>query len=105
MKALLIIASCLGLTSATFAQGTLIFANLAAGVNAPVTHWETGVGITSPLYLADLYFSTTTSSSTDSLQPAGFNVPFSTTVRFGGRSEEHTSELQSQSNLVCRLLL
>src|SRR2546427_3220429 len=26
--------------------------------------------------------------------------------RFGhGRSEEHTSELQSQSNLVCRLLL
>src|SRR2546430_11675253 len=34
-----------------------------------------------------------------------------TTVRsepdplFGGRSEEHTSELQSQSNLVCRLLL
>src|SRR2546427_9235075 len=27
-----------------------------------------------------------------------FNVP-------GARSEEHTSELQSQSNLVCRLLL
>src|SRR2546430_7727478 len=25
--------------------------------------------------------------------------------RFVGRSEEHTSELQSQSNLVCRLLL
>src|SRR2546427_5966438 len=25
--------------------------------------------------------------------------------RYGGRSEEHTSELQSQSNLVCRLLL
>src|SRR2546427_8688496 len=25
--------------------------------------------------------------------------------RGGGRSEEHTSELQSQSNLVCRLLL
>src|SRR2546430_3167211 len=25
--------------------------------------------------------------------------------RFSGRSEEHTSELQSQSNLVCRLLL
>src|SRR2546430_12556629 len=31
-----------------------------------------------------------------------------TTLLFGagmGRSEEHTSELQSQSNLVCRLLL
>src|SRR2546430_12149396 len=26
-------------------------------------------------------------------------------VVFWGRSEEHTSELQSQSNLVCRLLL
>src|SRR5438270_9498871 len=26
-------------------------------------------------------------------------------ARMGGRSEEHTSELQSQSNLVCRLLL
>src|SRR5688572_33386343 len=25
--------------------------------------------------------------------------------QMGGRSEEHTSELQSQSNLVCRLLL
>src|SRR5688572_32654814 len=25
--------------------------------------------------------------------------------RLAGRSEEHTSELQSQSNLVCRLLL
>src|SRR2546427_5988457 len=27
------------------------------------------------------------------------------TPRFSNRSEEHTSELQSQSNLVCRLLL
>src|SRR2546430_7963523 len=27
------------------------------------------------------------------------------TLRRGPRSEEHTSELQSQSNLVCRLLL
>src|SRR2546430_4117309 len=30
-------------------------------------------------------------------------LPFSVKQRF--RSEEHTSELQSQSNLVCRLLL
>src|SRR2546430_12494148 len=27
------------------------------------------------------------------------------TVQYATRSEEHTSELQSQSNLVCRLLL
>src|SRR5690606_42054752 len=26
-------------------------------------------------------------------------------VRYGNRSEEHTSELQSRENLVCRLLL
>src|SRR5690606_40997377 len=33
-------------------------------------------------------------------------VPYFTTRRTGtGRSEEHTSELQSRENLVCRLLL
>src|SRR2546430_10154248 len=43
------------------------------------------------------------------LNPCAF--AFRTTVRLPaqlpgrGRSEEHTSELQSQSNLVCRLLL
>src|SRR5205085_11202137 len=30
---------------------------------------------------------------------------FDCRLRLDGRSEEHTSELQSQSNLVCRLLL
>src|SRR2546430_12015555 len=40
--------------------------------------------------------------SGDSVRPvSGLNQVFSTSVR----SEEHTSELQSQSNLVCRLLL
>src|SRR5256886_858840 len=33
----------------------------------------------------------------------GFRAPHGRSAR--GRSEEHTSELQSQSNLVCRLLL
>src|SRR5688572_31522463 len=32
-------------------------------------------------------------------------VPLAEVLRAVGRSEEHTSELQSQSNLVCRLLL
>src|SRR2546430_13124722 len=32
-------------------------------------------------------------------------LPGSTSQRSSSRSEEHTSELQSQSNLVCRLLL
>src|SRR2546427_7414490 len=37
----------------------------------------------------------------------GFHVPRPTRLHWNGpfRSEEHTSELQSQSNLVCRLLL
>src|SRR2546430_12302143 len=37
-----------------------------------------------------------------------FNLGRGTVIvidRFSARSEEHTSELQSQSNLVCRLLL
>src|SRR2546430_13690606 len=33
------------------------------------------------------------------------NAFWKQSVRFTDRSEEHTSELQSQSNLVCRLLL
>src|SRR2546427_4681260 len=36
---------------------------------------------------------------------ASIQVTRSTPGRRQGRSEEHTSELQSQSNLVCRLLL
>src|SRR2546430_1465263 len=35
---------------------------------------------------------------------AGWGTSFSAPM-VAGRSEEHTSELQSQSNLVCRLLL
>src|SRR5256885_11044685 len=33
------------------------------------------------------------------------NAPFAQTNRLPARSEEHTSELQSPCNLVCRLLL
>src|SRR5205085_11513722 len=41
-------------------------------------------------------------SLTDALHDAGFGKEF---MDESTRSEEHTSELQSQSNLVCRLLL
>src|SRR5688572_32507646 len=47
-----------------------------------------------------------TSSGSRSIAPPG-RAP-GTSIRHGARrerSEEHTSELQSQSNLVCRLLL
>src|SRR5438034_1924193 len=38
-------------------------------------------------------------------RPSGASVPPSPRRDGGGRSEEHTSELQSHSDLVCRLLL
>src|SRR2546430_12671910 len=53
-------------------------------------------------------------SSTKQLAPEPINSSAGNTTLIGnsihptfgnGRSEEHTSELQSQSNLVCRLLL
>src|SRR2546430_13620437 len=43
----------------------------------------------------------------DALRPSKFRLPRASGPRVLSkpRSEEHTSELQSQSNLVCRLLL
>src|SRR2546427_7229305 len=43
----------------------------------------------------------------DSIIPIGVDLPsaMSSSIVDTVRSEEHTSELQSQSNLVCRLLL
>src|SRR5438132_13573101 len=39
------------------------------------------------------------------VQPATPAEPLSAGMRIAARSEEHTSELQSHSDLVCRLLL
>src|SRR2546430_15411331 len=49
-----------------------------------------------------LFRSLTKLTTRPPLRTGTSEVLFRTT---GGRSEEHTSELQSQSNLVCRLLL
>src|SRR5438093_2055677 len=38
-------------------------------------------------------------------EAGGENVPLGGHARVGGRSEEHTSALQSLTNLVCRVLL
>src|SRR2546427_12716363 len=46
-----------------------------------------------------------TSSAMSSSSAFARDSPFATPASIGSRSEEHTSELQSQSNLVCRLLL
>src|SRR5690242_21153248 len=47
------------------------------------------------------------SFSLEGISPAARNTPANANVRadFSERSEEHTSELQSHVNLVCRLLL
>src|SRR2546430_14657385 len=43
--------------------------------------------------------------SSEGISGVATKVPSASGTRRKGRSEEHTSELQSQSNLVCRLLL
>src|SRR4249919_1551068 len=49
---------------------------------------------------------TTLFRSQPAQSPAGVDAPgMSNSPTFGVRSEEHTSELQSRENLVCRLLL
>src|SRR2546430_10165536 len=48
---------------------------------------------------------TTLFRSLDITHPEAFNEHGAGTLVLLDRSEEHTSELQSQSNLVCRLLL
>jgi hypothetical protein len=89
MKNCLIFLSLFLAASKVFAQGTLVFANLASGVNVPGVYYiglmgPSGQRVTDPAFLADLYFSTSTNAPTDSLQAAGFNVPFSTITAGGG---------------------
>src|SRR5262245_37909994 len=84
MKKFLLAIGLLAQVSVSFAQGTLVFANLASGVNAPVTNILGGAHLIGPNWVADLFFSTSTGAASDALIPAGFNVPFSTTTAGGG---------------------
>src|SRR2546430_708349 len=69
-------------------QTEQVFANLKAVLAAAGTSLQNVVKTT--VYLADM---------------ADFAQMNEVYAKHFGRSEEHTSELQSQSNLVCRLLL
>src|SRR2546427_5650989 len=66
---------------------------------------------TIPGALVDTYLSAGRFTFSDPLPPeelaasAGGQMVYMVRTRAAKRSEEHTSELQSQSNLVCRLLL
>jgi hypothetical protein len=69
-------------------QGTVNFSNFAGvgtfAVDAPVTN-AAGIRIVGPgPYVADLFWSSNTNAPVDSLTPAGFNQPFSTTTFSGG---------------------
>src|SRR5688572_31223248 len=58
-----------------------------------------------PCTLVETGASTTGPSGVTRCTASAVTVPFVDGVHARTRSEEHTSELQSQSNLVCRLLL
>src|SRR2546427_6408718 len=73
----------------------VVLASLAGLVTAAIVACELPVRATDPgSTIADLLVS-----------PKTLTLRQNATADFTARSEEHTSELQSQSNLVCRLLL
>src|SRR5438046_5588642 len=79
-----------------------VVARDAAKIAAEVAHWEAEAGQTRPgpfhVPLPNETFETQTTLNINGLVLHLIHVP-------GHRSEEHTSELQSLTNLVCRLLL
>lgn len=89
MKKLLVIAGLLVTASAVLAQGSLTFANLSGGVNAPITKTD-GTRIVGPgSFVADLFYSTDLAAvpnplGSDSFTAAGFNQIFSTSTSGGG---------------------
>src|SRR5438270_9467547 len=67
----------------------------------PICHGGIGIGLVLAKELVLLHGGAITTKSAP-----GKNTTFAIELKKGrDRSEEHTSELQSQSNLVCRLLL
>src|SRR2546430_10573398 len=84
-------------------QGVLAVPNAALRTQRDVASAASVLGLDPDLVLQQLAAGTTPpGSSRDSAAHGDSAHPQATGT---GRSEEHTSELQSQSNLVCRLLL
>ena len=84
MKSLICLAIALATGGRCLGQGRVVFANLASGVNAPISG-GLGQRVTSPQYLADLYYSTAMDAAPDTFISAHFNTPFSTTTAGGRR--------------------
>src|SRR2546430_5265816 len=64
-----------------------------------------GSGAIEWLWNTNSYMTEANEAPIGALRADGTEKPEATVMRDFARSEEHTSELQSQSNLVCRLLL
>src|SRR5688572_32864701 len=74
----------------------------------PPTQLAKEVGISYPTALKAIYLirrAIAQASGDDGISAGENSAATATDWRAASRSEEHTSELQSQSNLVCRLLL
>src|SRR5688572_32670445 len=77
----------------------------SAGVSVAgfdVGEYQTAIGAS---VVGDAQISVGSSTAMLTIVPAAPNITWVLPDSAVGRSEEHTSELQSQSNLVCRLLL
>src|SRR5260370_12603274 len=81
---------------------TTLFRSQCGGQSA-FLHAHHGLVYCSPLVKATTYASTAPACPAPYVSDSG--VSGSVPTGDGGRSEEHTSELQSHLNLVCRLLL
>src|SRR5688572_2898203 len=83
---------------------------MLAKASGPILHFPTVLGAVVPIYnlegtQAQIKFTGSVIADIFLGKITKWNDPALVKINPGVRSEEHTSELQSQSNLVCRLLL
>lgn len=79
MKKLTLIATCVLASLTAWAQGTVNFANFAAGVDAPVVNSATGLRVQGPAFASQLFFGPTTAGNNiNSYTPVAGVVNFQT---------------------------
>lgn len=83
MKKLLLTMALGAACSAAFAQGTLNFANAAAGVNAPVTVNNSATRASGNTYTVDLYWGPAGTTLSGSLTPLGSSAIFNAGAQSG----------------------
>src|SRR2546430_4455853 len=83
-------------------NGLVAAASITSHTSTPSFSHTIAISLTRPMLTLRNVFSRILTSSAASVDETGTSVSMAGSYT---RSEEHTSELQSQSNLVCRLLL